>query len=284
MNSSGAATRSPQYELAVCGTRNMDAYGQKNNYGSQAQASRYLWPCGLIPRRIRPMRMALPRAWPKPTDYTPYRVDEDQQHHSDKLDDWVMAGIRRSRIVVADFTCAKFTRADRATPEGLTKGHVYYEAGFACWSSIPAARIAKTICASTPVRLTIFSGRIPPLWPAGSRSVWEDQFGHGHRYSIPPMSDGADGAAVSLLDQDALSKAAVTTNAHDCTGQGSPKSTPRGHPGTGSAEKRAQHAIQSRLIAIPEFAVLLSEGYRRARIGVAQPGGQAWKSQYRPRR
>ncbi len=77
--------------------------------------------------------------------YTPHRVDEDNLH-SDKLDDRVMAGIRRSRIVVADFTCEEFCRAGSATPEGLTNGNVYYEAGFAHGLGLPVIYTCREDC------------------------------------------------------------------------------------------------------------------------------------------
>ena len=51
--------------------------------------------------------------------YKPVRIDE--QEHNDKIDDRIIAEIRRSRFIVADFTQGK---------KG-TRGGVYYEAGFA---------------------------------------------------------------------------------------------------------------------------------------------------------
>ena len=51
--------------------------------------------------------------------YEAVRIDE--QEHNDKIDDRIIAEIRRSRFVVADFTQG----------EKGTRGGVYYEAGFA---------------------------------------------------------------------------------------------------------------------------------------------------------
>ena len=51
--------------------------------------------------------------------YKPVRIDE--QEHNDKIDDQIIAEIRRSRFVVADFTQG----------EKGARGGVYYEAGFA---------------------------------------------------------------------------------------------------------------------------------------------------------
>ena len=47
--------------------------------------------------------------------YTPHRID--QKHHNNKIDDEIIAAIRRSRFLVADFTDQR--------------GGVYFEAGFA---------------------------------------------------------------------------------------------------------------------------------------------------------
>ena len=51
--------------------------------------------------------------------YKPYLVDEDE--HIDKIDDKIIAEIRRSRFIVADFTHG----------EKGARGGVYFEAGFA---------------------------------------------------------------------------------------------------------------------------------------------------------
>ncbi len=53
------------------------------------------------------------------TGYTPKRIDKEE--HVDKIDDRIIAEIRRSRFVVADFTHGE---------KGI-RGGVYYEAGFA---------------------------------------------------------------------------------------------------------------------------------------------------------
>jgi hypothetical protein len=56
--------------------------------------------------------------------YRPLRIDNKE--HANKIDDEIIAEIRRSRFVVADFTCEK----------GKVRGGVYYEAGFAAGLSI----------------------------------------------------------------------------------------------------------------------------------------------------
>jgi hypothetical protein len=57
--------------------------------------------------------------------YKPFRIDKKE--HNNKIDDEIIAEIRRSRFVVADFT----SEPDRA------RGGVYYEAGFAHGLGIP---------------------------------------------------------------------------------------------------------------------------------------------------
>ena len=59
------------------------------------------------------------------TGYTPMRID--QKEHVNKIDDQIIAEIRRSRFIVADFTHGR----------GGARGGVYYEAGFACGLNIP---------------------------------------------------------------------------------------------------------------------------------------------------
>ena len=75
--------------------------------------------------------------------YAPYRVDQDT-HHSDKLDDRVLAGIRHSRIVVADFTCDVANVRRKRT--GLANGNVHYEAGFALGLGLPVIYTCREDC------------------------------------------------------------------------------------------------------------------------------------------
>ena len=57
--------------------------------------------------------------------YEPLRID--RKEHANKIDDEIIAEIRRSRFIVADFTQGK----------GGARGGVYYEAGFAHGLGIP---------------------------------------------------------------------------------------------------------------------------------------------------
>lgn len=59
----------------------------------------------------------------------------DRKEHNNKIDDEIIAEIRRSRFVVADFTCGM---ADvSGSPTAIPRGGVYYEAGFAQGLGIP---------------------------------------------------------------------------------------------------------------------------------------------------
>lgn len=74
--------------------------------------------------------------------YDAFRIDRHE--HGNKIDDEIIAGIRRSRFVVADFTCG-LTEADgRMQP--LARGGVYYEAGFAQGLSIPVIWTCRADC------------------------------------------------------------------------------------------------------------------------------------------
>ncbi len=64
--------------------------------------------------------------------YKALRVD--QKEHINKIDDEIIAEIRRSRFVVADFT----------SREGQPRGGVYFEAGFAYGIAIPVIWMCRT--------------------------------------------------------------------------------------------------------------------------------------------
>lgn len=68
--------------------------------------------------------------------YDPVRVDSDH-HHLNKVDDEIIAEIRRARFLVADFTCEAAQQV---------RGNVYFEAGFAMGLNIPIIWTCKEIC------------------------------------------------------------------------------------------------------------------------------------------
>ncbi|WP_337184237.1 hypothetical protein [Shinella sp.] len=65
--------------------------------------------------------------------YKPMRID--QKEHNNKIDDEIIAEIRRSRFLVADFTCGLMESGGTLT--AIPRGGVYYEAGFAQGLGIP---------------------------------------------------------------------------------------------------------------------------------------------------
>lgn len=59
--------------------------------------------------------------------YLPLRIDNKQ--HNGKIDDEIVAEIKRSKFLVADFTCGTIDGPDGL--EAISRGGVYYEAGLA---------------------------------------------------------------------------------------------------------------------------------------------------------
>lgn len=65
--------------------------------------------------------------------YRPFRIDGKE--HANKIDDEIIAEIRKSHFLVADFTSGTVPGPDR--PISIPRGGVYYEAGFAQGLGIP---------------------------------------------------------------------------------------------------------------------------------------------------
>lgn len=63
--------------------------------------------------------------------YRPVRID--RQEHNNKIDDEIIAAIRRANFIIADFSCG---------PDGV-RGGVYYEAGFAAGLGIPVIHMVR---------------------------------------------------------------------------------------------------------------------------------------------
>jgi hypothetical protein len=74
--------------------------------------------------------------------YSPLRIDKKE--HGNKIDDEIIAEIRRSRFVVADFTCALTGKGIHR--EAVARGGVYYEAGFAQGLGIPVIWTCHVDC------------------------------------------------------------------------------------------------------------------------------------------
>ena len=72
--------------------------------------------------------------------YKPMRID--RKEHNNKIDDEIIAEIRRSRFVVADMTCPIIHPSGGASV-AVPRGGVYYEAGFAQGLGIPVIWCAQ---------------------------------------------------------------------------------------------------------------------------------------------
>jgi hypothetical protein len=70
--------------------------------------------------------------------YSPFRIDQHQ--HDNRIDDEIIAQIRRSRCLVADFTCGKIDDVF------VARGGVYYEAGFAQALGLPVFWTVRQEC------------------------------------------------------------------------------------------------------------------------------------------
>lgn len=65
--------------------------------------------------------------------YDPVRID--RKEHNNKIDDEIIAEIRSSRFLIADFTCGIIDV--QGEKNSIPRGGVYYEAGFAAGLGIP---------------------------------------------------------------------------------------------------------------------------------------------------
>jgi hypothetical protein len=116
----------------------------------QVQSSQAFIAMWFDPTTEEPYEKGLYRAI-HDSGYDPRRVDR-HHHHLNKVDDEIVAEIRRSRFLVADFTCEP----------GKVRGGVYFEAGFAMGLNIP---IIWT-CKDTSIKDLHFDTRQYPhiLW------------------------------------------------------------------------------------------------------------------------
>lgn len=74
--------------------------------------------------------------------YSPFRID--RHHHENRIDDEIISQIRKSRFLVADFTCGHVPVDERK--EFIVRGGVYFEAGFAQGLGIPVIWTARADC------------------------------------------------------------------------------------------------------------------------------------------
>lgn len=78
----------------------------------------------------------------KEVGYQPFRID--RKEHNNKIDDEIISEIRRSRFMIADFTCGTFKVEEKARAEA--RGGVYYEAGFAQGLNMPLIWTVREDC------------------------------------------------------------------------------------------------------------------------------------------
>lgn len=77
------------------------------------------------------------------TGYQPVRID--RKEHANKIDDEIVAEIRRSHFIVADFTCPTVQTTDGQTVP-IPRGGVYYEAGLAQGLGLPVIWTVRQDC------------------------------------------------------------------------------------------------------------------------------------------
>ena len=100
-----------------------------------------------------------------------------------------MAGIRQSRIVVADFTCEIFIREGHTECEGWPNGNVHNEAGFAHGLGLPVIYTCHRACEAYlnfDIRQTnhILWTDVGDLARQLQERL-ESQFGHGPAKHVP---------------------------------------------------------------------------------------------------
>tara|TARA_R110000868_G_C10764460_1_gene754201 strand:+ start:309 stop:974 length:666 start_codon:yes stop_codon:yes gene_type:complete len=76
------------------------------------------------------------------TGFRPFRIDHKE--HNNKIDDEIIAEIRRSRFMVADFTCEILEFGGKMRADA--RGGVYYEAGFAQGLGMPLIWTVHSDC------------------------------------------------------------------------------------------------------------------------------------------
>lgn len=76
----------------------------------------------------------------------PFRID--QEEHSDKIDDAIIAKINKASLVIVDFTCNVLERAELEKKIVEARGGVYFEAGYAMGLGIPIIWTCRSDCVS----------------------------------------------------------------------------------------------------------------------------------------
>lgn len=122
----GSVSEFAQYGLTAQAWERVESLEQDSSKGEQAFVAMWFDPSmsgayvnGFIPAIER-------------SGYRPLRIDT--KDHINKIDDEIVAEIRRSRFLIADFTCA---------PKSV-RGGVYFEAGFAMGLGLPVIWTAQS--------------------------------------------------------------------------------------------------------------------------------------------
>lgn len=116
--------------------------------------------------------------------YEPHRIDDDPDH-SDNLVDRILAAIRQSRFVVADFTCG-FVQDNDGTEVYMDRGGVYYEAGFAYGIGTPVIYTCRTdVVKHLHFDIRQFNHL---LWKDGDEFARKLQFRIERQFSRGPMA------------------------------------------------------------------------------------------------
>lgn len=109
------------YQIAVEGYAHLEELERRGSDSSQAFVAMWFDP-------------SMENAWKegiacgiRDAGYKPFRIDRKEL--SNKIDDEIIAEIRRSRFIVCDVTCELIKHNDE--PTAIHRGSVYYEAGFA---------------------------------------------------------------------------------------------------------------------------------------------------------
>lgn len=72
--------------------------------------------------------------------YEPIRIDKKE--HNNKIDDEIIADIKRSRFIVAEFTCSSVKGAE-GQDHAVPRGGVYFEAGYAYGLGLPVIWVCR---------------------------------------------------------------------------------------------------------------------------------------------
>lgn len=118
---------SHRYSLTLAGYDRMEAINKRSGDGDQAFVAMWFDPI-MNEAYVEGIEPAIVDC-----GYSALRID--RKEHSNKIDDEIIAEIRRSRFIVADFTTGVVKHDNKLVC--IVRGGVYYEAGFALGLGLP---------------------------------------------------------------------------------------------------------------------------------------------------